>query len=95
MLRKKGIEIVGISPDSVDSHKKFAAKHSLPFELLSDPGHKTADAYGVWVKKKMYGREYFGIKRTTFIIDEKGIIAHIIPDVNVEDHAGQILTLVG
>ena len=90
-LENAEITILGVSPDSVESHQKFTKKYTLPFELLVDEDHKLAEAYGVWVKKKMYGREYMGIKRTTFIVDKNEMIFQIIADVNVDDHATQIL----
>jgi len=90
-FRKRGIEILGVSPDSETSHQKFIAKHDLPFSLLVDTDHKLATDYGVWKEKSMYGRKYFGIVRTTFIIDEKGKIENIIEKVNTKAHAEQIL----
>ncbi|AEP11302.1 thioredoxin-dependent thiol peroxidase [Chloracidobacterium thermophilum] len=84
-------QVIGISPDSVTSHEKFAAKFGLTFPLLSDPEHVVAEQYGVWQEKKNYGRTYFGIVRTTFIIDEQGRIARIFPNVKVEGHAAQVL----
>jgi peroxiredoxin Q/BCP len=91
-VKQKGAVILGVSVDSVDSHKKFAEKYSLPFTLLSDEGKKTVKTYGVWKKKNLYGREFFGIERTTFIIDDRGYIKHIFPKVRVEGHTEEILS---
>lgn len=90
-VRKKGAEIIGISADPVESHKKFSEKYSLPFPLLSDESKDVIKAYGVWQEKSMYGKKYMGIERTTFIIDEKGKIAHIFPKVKVDGHTDEIL----
>lgn len=87
----KGAVVVGVSADSVSSHKKFREKHGLPFYLLADEDHSTADAYNVWAEKNMCGRKSFGIVRTTFIIDEKGIIKKVFPKVKPEKHAQEIL----
>jgi peroxiredoxin Q/BCP len=89
----KGAVVIGISPDSAASHGKFREKHGLPFYLLVDEGHKTAEAYGVWAEKSLYGRKYFGILRTTFLINEKGVIARIFPKVKPEGHGKEILEL--
>jgi thioredoxin-dependent peroxiredoxin len=83
--------VLGISPDDVKSHDKFAAKHELPFPLLADPDHQVADAYGVWVLKKMYGREYMGIERSTFLIDPEGTIVKAWPKVKVKGHVEEVL----
>lgn len=83
--------VLGISPDDVKSHDKFTAKHELPFPLLADTEHKTAEDYGVWVLKKMYGKEYMGIERTTFLIDKDGKIAKIWPKVKVAGHVQEVL----
>jgi peroxiredoxin Q/BCP len=91
LLQKQGYEILGISTDSEKSHQKFITKEKLPFHLLSDPEKKVHDAYGTWVEKSMYGRKYMGTARTTFLINEKGIIDEIIEKVNTKDHAAQIL----
>lgn len=90
----KGAVVLGVSPDSVASHKKFKEKYNLNFRLLADEGHQVADAYGVWKEKSMYGRKYFGNERTTFIIDEEGRIAKILPQVKPAQHAGQVLEIV-
>ena len=86
-----GITILGISPDSVKSHQKFREKYTLPFSLLADEDHKVAEAFGVWGKKKFMGKEYMGVLRTTFIVDEKGRIAHVFEDVKPADHSKEIL----
>jgi len=88
-----GITILGISPDSVKSHQEFREKYKLPFSLLADEDHKVAEAYGVWDKKKFMGKEYMGVLRTTFIVDEKGRIAHVFEDVKPADHSKEILAL--
>jgi len=88
-----GITILGISPDSVKSHQKFREKYRLPFSLLADEDHKVAEAFGVWGKKKFMGKEYMGVLRTTFIVDEKGRIAHVFEDVKPADHSKEILAL--
>lgn len=90
-LKKKGYEVIGVSADSEKSHKKFADKFSLPFDLLSDGEKKMVQDYGVWGEKSMFGRKYMGIIRTTFIIDENGKIEKIIKDVETGDHTKQIL----
>lgn len=90
-LLKKGYIVLGVSPDSSQSHQKFIAKHELPFPLLVDTEHKIADTFGVWGEKKMYGRTYQGIRRTTFIIDEKGKIERIIDKPKSSVHAQEIL----
>ena len=78
--------VLGVSPDSPKSHQNFIAKHSLKITLLSDPDHTVLEKYGVWQKKSMYGREYFGVARTTFLIDPKGKIAHVWEKVKVKGH---------
>lgn len=83
--------ILGVSPDSVESHKKFAEKYELPFNLLSDQSRGVLEKYGVWKEKSMYGRKYMGVERTTVIIDENGKIKKIFPKVNVEGHNNEIL----
>jgi len=88
---KMSISIVGISPDSTVSHKNFQDKYSLPFTLLSDPGHQVASEYGVWGKKKRGGKEYEGIYRTTFIINGEGVITKVFEGVNPSDHGREVL----
>ncbi len=90
-LAALGAQVIGISPDDVASHGKFAAKLGLAFPLLSDPDHAVAERYGVWQEKKNYGKTYFGIVRSTFIIDEQGRIARIFPKVKVDGHEAQVL----
>jgi thioredoxin-dependent peroxiredoxin len=89
-----GAAIVGISPDTVESHEEFADKFGLPFPLLADPDHKIADTYGVWKEKMNYGKTYWGIERTTFVIDRSGKVAKVYPRVKVEDHADKVLEFV-
>lgn len=92
-LKKEGIQVIGISTDDVKSHKKFEQKQQLPFPLLADPELKIVQTYGVWGLKKFMGREFMGTHRTTFLINEKGVIEHVIEKVKSKDHAGQILAL--
>jgi len=89
--RKAGVEIIGISPDSEKSHSKFKEKHDLPFVLLSDPEHQVCEAFGVWGLKKMYGREYEGVFRTTFIIGPDGTIKRVFENVKPSDHSEEVL----
>jgi peroxiredoxin Q/BCP len=89
-LQAKGFQVVGVSIDSNASHTKFKAKYNLVFPLLSDPEHQLAEAFGVWVEKSMYGKQYMGVARTTFIIDENGIITDIIEKVDTKNHSSQI-----
>ena len=93
MWLDKGYEVIGVSPDSVTSHKKFAEKFSLGFNLIADTGQEILKAYGVWGEKSMYGRSYMGVLRTTFIIDEKGKIEEIFDKVNTKEHTNQILSI--
>ena len=86
-----GYEILGVSPDKETKHQKFIDKYELPFDLLADTEQTVANAYGVWVEKNMYGRKYMGIKRTTFIINEEGVLEEIIEKVKTKEHASQIL----
>lgn len=90
-VKKNGAVVIGVSPDSAASHAKFADKYSLSFPLLSDESKEVLNKYGVWKEKSMYGRKYMGVERTTFIIDEKGIISHIFPKVKVEGHVDEVL----
>ena len=90
-LAQMGFKIIGVSPDSVKSHDGFDCKHSLGFTLLSDSDHTVAEAYGVWAEKKMYGRSYMGILRTTFIIDAEGRIEEVITKVDTKNHWKQIV----
>ncbi len=93
-LRKAGYALLGVSKDSAASHEKFAAKYNLPFPLIADVDHTLQEAMGVWREKRMAGRTYMGTVRTTFIIDEEGVITHVIEKVNTRDAAQQILDLV-
>ena len=90
-FKKRGIKVLGVSPDSEASHKKFETKYKLPFTLLADKDHAIADAYGVWGEKKFMGRTYMGVLRTTFLIDEKGKIKKVFEKVKPEDHASEVL----
>jgi peroxiredoxin Q/BCP len=87
----RGAEILGVSPDPVASHRRFADKYDLPFTLLADVDHEVAEAYGVWKEKSMYGRNYWGNERTTFVIDEQGRIAKVLPKVKPAEHVDQVL----
>lgn len=92
-LQNAGYEVIGVSKDSAKSHQGFIAKQNLPFQLIADTDTSLNQRFGVWVEKKMYGRAYMGTARTTFVIDEEGIIEKIIgpQEVNTKDHANQIL----
>ena len=87
----KGYNVIGVSKDSVKSHKSFADKYELPFTLLADTSTEMIQSFGVWSEKSMYGRKYMGIMRTTFIFDENGILTEIIEKVDTSNHAAQIL----
>lgn len=91
LFKKKGAVIVGVGPDSQESHIKFAAKYGLPFTLASDEKKDVLKKYGVWQEKSMYGRKYMGTVRTTFVIDEEGYISAIFPKVKVDGHVDEIL----
>jgi peroxiredoxin Q/BCP len=86
-----GFEIIGVSPDTIESHQKFSHKNQLPFRLISDPDRKILQDYGVWGEKKRYGKVYEGVHRTTFVIDKNRRIEKIIKKVETKDHARQIL----
>lgn len=90
-FRKKDVIVIGISKDSSESHRKFAEKYNLPFILLSDPELQAIQAYGVWQEKKLYGKVSMGVVRTTFIIDESGKIADIMPKVKPDTNAADVL----
>ena len=90
-LQKEGFEIVGVSPDNEQSHQKFIYKHGLPFDLIADVDKKILQDYGVWGEKKMFGKIKMGVFRTTFVINEKGIIEKIFKKVKTKEHAEQIL----
>ena len=91
-LLNKGYVVLGVSVDTEKSHVKFIKKFDLPFPLLADTDHEIVEAYGVWVEKSMYGRTYMGTARTTFVIDEKGVIEEIIQKVDTKNHTDQILS---
>jgi thioredoxin-dependent peroxiredoxin len=90
--QEAGLEILGVSPDSPNSHKKFKEKYQLPFSLLADEGHKVAGDYGVWGPKKFMGKSYEGVLRTTFLIDEHGQIIRVYENVKPAEHSAEILT---
>ena len=92
---KTGVVILGVSPDDVASHIKFKKKFQLQFPLLADDGHKVCDAYGVWGAKKLLGKEYDGVLRTTFLIDANGIIKHVYENVRPAEHSTELLTELG
>ena len=93
-LKAQGIEVLGVSIDDEKSHQKFITKYDLPFKLLADTDKEIVEAYGVWGEKSMYGKKYMGTNRTTFIIDEEGIIAHIISKVDTKAPTAQVLELI-
>jgi peroxiredoxin Q/BCP len=95
ILINKGFKIIGVSADDSTSHKNFSEKYVLPFALIPDKAKKIISDYGVWGKKKLYGKEYDGINRMTFIIDENGMIAHIFTKVDTKNHTIQILKEMG
>jgi len=94
-LLKQGFVVLGVSPDSEKSHRGFAAKYNLPFPLISDTDRKIMTAYGAYGEKVMYGKKVTGVIRTTFIIDEKGVIENVIKKVDTKEHAPQIFKLYG
>ena len=89
--KERNVIVLGVSPDKVASHDRFRDKYDLNFPLLSDPDHSVAEAYGAWGKKKMYGREYEGILRTTFVIDEQGTIEKVYEKVKAAENASRVL----
>ncbi len=91
LLKKNGFVVLGVSPDEEKKHKKFEAKYSLPFILFADPKHIIIDKYGVWGEKQLYGRNYMGLHRTTFLIDEKGIVRKIFLKPKSKQHTEEIL----
>jgi peroxiredoxin Q/BCP len=91
ILKKEGLVVLGVSPDDETSHKKFEAKFKLPFTLLADPKHTIIDKFGVWGEKQLYGRKYMGLHRTTFLIDEKGVIRKIFLKPKSKQHTEEIL----
>jgi thioredoxin-dependent peroxiredoxin len=86
-----GAVVLGVSPDEPKKLRHFADKHGLRFTLLADAGHQVAEAYGVWVEKSMYGKKYFGNQRATFVIDEHGIVRHVLPKVSPKTHDDEVL----
>ena len=91
LMAETDAQIFGVSPDSVKSHVKFREKYALPYRLLSDEGHRIADAYGVWVEKKFMGRQYMGVERSTFVIGADGTIERVLAQVKPEAHVDQLL----
>lgn len=94
LLKKRGFEVVGVSPDEEKVQKKFEVKYKLPFPLIADTSHDILEKYGVWDQKKLFGREYMGVLRTTFVIDEKGIIQKIFAKPKNKAHAEEIISQV-
>ena len=90
MLAKKGIEVIGVSPDDEKSHTKFITKHKLPFRIIADTEKKLVEKYGVWGEKQLYGNKYMGVFRTTFLIDENGVLVKIISKPKVKEHSKEI-----
>jgi len=93
-LKKRGVEVVGVSADDLKSHQKFTEKYSLPFTLLSDPDHEMIEKYGAWGEKSLYGKKYMGILRITYIIDEAGKIAHVFHKVKPETHGQDVIAVI-
>lgn len=92
-LEEAGAVVFGVSPDDVASHERFRQKYSLPFALLADPDHRVAEAYGVWGERSYMGRKYMGIERTTFVIDEDGVVAKVLRRVKPASHADGVLAV--
>ena len=92
---RRGIEVLGVSTDDERSHRKFAEKYSLPFTLLADTDHRVADLYGVYGEKQFMGRNYMGVTRRTFLIDEEGRLRKVFDKVKVDEHAGEVLQAFG
>ncbi len=90
-IENRGAVVLGVSPDSIKSHQKFKAKYDLPFSLLSDPDHQVAGLYGAWGEKKMYGKTFEGLIRSTFVIDENGVIAEAYRKVKAKGHAERVV----
>jgi thioredoxin-dependent peroxiredoxin len=90
-FEERGAVVLGVSPDTEESHVKFKEKHGLPFTLLADPEHEVAEAYGVWKEKSFGGKRYWGVERSTFLIDEDGRVAKVIRRVKPDTHAEQVL----
>jgi thioredoxin-dependent peroxiredoxin len=94
-FKRKGVVVLGVSPDGEKSHAKFKNKYDLPFPLLVDEDKAISNAYGVWQEKSLYGRKFMGVVRTTFVIDEHGKISHIFPKVRVPKHVEKVLEAIG
>ena len=92
-FKQKDVVVIGISKDSVASHVKFAEKYSLPFILLSDPDRTAIESFGAWAEKKLYGKVSMGVVRCTFVIDEQGIVSHVIPKAKPDTNAAEILEI--
>jgi peroxiredoxin Q/BCP len=90
-LQKEGFTVIGVSPDDETKHKKFQTKHNLPFTLIADTSNVIIEKYGVWGEKQMYGKKYMGLLRTTFVIDEKGVIQKIFHKPKSKQHAEEII----
>ncbi len=88
-----GYKVFGVSPDSQKAHQNFINKQNLPYSLLSDPEHELTKAFGAWGEKKMYGKTYMGLLRSTFVVDEEGMISHVVPKVKTKEHAEQLLEM--
>jgi thioredoxin-dependent peroxiredoxin len=93
-LKKRGVEVLGVSGDDQNSHQKFTEKFSLPFTLLSDPDHEMMEKYGAWGEKNMYGKKSMGVLRITYIIDEEGKIAHLFKKVKTDTHSQDVLKVI-
>ena len=92
LLKNKGYTVIGVSPDEVSKHKKFETKYDLPFTLIADPELNIIEKYGVWGEKQMYGKKYMGLIRTTFVIDENGVITKIIGKPKAKEHTQEVLS---
>ena len=92
LLTEHGIAVVGVSPDANDRHETFTEKYDLNFPLIADPNHKIIERYGVWGEKKNYGKTFMGLQRTTFLIDENGVIQHVFKRPRVKEHATEIIS---
>jgi peroxiredoxin Q/BCP len=95
LLKKKGIEVVGVSPDDAAKHKRFEERNKLPFPLIADTEHVILEKYGVWDQKQLFGHKYMGVLRTTFVIDEKGVILKVFTKPKSKMHAEEILEAIG
>ncbi len=93
-LKKRGVEVIGVSGDDQKSHQKFTEKYSLPFTLLSDPTHEMMEKYGAWGEKSLYGRKFMGVLRITYIIDEEGRIAHAFGKVKTDTHSKDVISAI-